>query len=69
MPKAKIRHIAISTDDPRKTADWYKAVFGLEEVGDNGRDGIGQTLGQKWRRAAVLADEIGEQIAERGQYA
>jgi catechol 2,3-dioxygenase-like lactoylglutathione lyase family enzyme len=40
MPRAKIRHIAISTEDPRKTADWYKAVFGLEEVGDNGRDGI-----------------------------
>ena len=30
---AKIRHIAISTEDPEKTAAWYKEVFGLEEVG------------------------------------
>src|SRR5215211_7978979 len=33
MPRAKIRHIAISTDDPERTAAWYKEVFGLEEVG------------------------------------
>lgn len=30
---AKIRHIAISTEDPEKTAAWYKEVFGLQEVG------------------------------------
>ena len=30
---AKIRHIAISTEDPDKTAAWYKEVFGLVEVG------------------------------------
>jgi catechol 2,3-dioxygenase-like lactoylglutathione lyase family enzyme len=30
---AKIRHIAISTEDPEKTAAWYKEVFGLVEVG------------------------------------
>jgi lactoylglutathione lyase len=40
MPKAKIRHIAISTENPRATADWYIEVFGLKEVGSNGRDGI-----------------------------
>jgi catechol 2,3-dioxygenase-like lactoylglutathione lyase family enzyme len=40
MPRAKIRHVAISTEDPRKTADWYIKVFGLEEVGTNGREGI-----------------------------
>lgn len=40
MPKAKIRHVAISTENPRQTAEWYKEVFGLEEVGTNGRDGI-----------------------------
>jgi lactoylglutathione lyase len=33
MPRAKIRHIAISTDDPERTAAWYKEIFGLEEVG------------------------------------
>ncbi|HEY7496846.1 MAG TPA: VOC family protein [Candidatus Tectomicrobia bacterium] len=30
---AKIKHIAIRTPDPEKTATFYKEVFGLEEVG------------------------------------
>jgi catechol 2,3-dioxygenase-like lactoylglutathione lyase family enzyme len=29
---AKIKHIAIRTPDPEKTAAFYKQVFGLEEV-------------------------------------
>jgi len=29
----KIRHIAISTENPEETAAWYRDVFGLEEVG------------------------------------
>jgi len=33
VPTAKIRHIAISTEDPEKTAAWYVAAFGLKEVG------------------------------------
>jgi catechol 2,3-dioxygenase-like lactoylglutathione lyase family enzyme len=30
---AKIKHIAIRTPNPEKTAAFYKEVFGLEEVG------------------------------------
>ena len=30
---AKIKHIAIATQDPDKTARFYKEVFGLQEVG------------------------------------
>ena len=30
---ARIRHIAISSQDPEKTAGFYKEVFGLKEVG------------------------------------
>jgi catechol 2,3-dioxygenase-like lactoylglutathione lyase family enzyme len=30
---AKIKHIAIRTPDPEKTAAFYKEVFGLQEVG------------------------------------
>ena len=30
---AKIKHIAIATQDPDKTASFYKEVFDLEEVG------------------------------------
>lgn len=33
---AKIKHIAIRTPDPEKTAAFYKEVFGLEEVGKAG---------------------------------
>jgi len=31
--KNKLRHIAIATKDPEKTAAFYKEVFGFEEVG------------------------------------
>jgi catechol 2,3-dioxygenase-like lactoylglutathione lyase family enzyme len=30
---AKIKHIAIATQDPAKTARFYRDVFGLQEVG------------------------------------
>ncbi len=30
---ARIKHIALSTQDPDKTAKFYKSVLGLEEVG------------------------------------
>jgi catechol 2,3-dioxygenase-like lactoylglutathione lyase family enzyme len=41
---ARIRHIAISTDDPAKTAEFYKQHFGLTELyrrpGDSGEKGV-----------------------------
>jgi len=41
---ARIKHIALSTDDPAKTADFYKRVFGLTELrrvpADTGADGV-----------------------------
>ena len=30
---AKLRHIAISAEDPEAVAGWYREAFGLEEVG------------------------------------
>ena len=36
---AKLRHIAIRTPDPEQTAAWYKAAFGLAEVG-RARNGV-----------------------------
>ena len=36
---AKIKHIAIRTPDPEKTAAFYKKVFDLEEVGQ-ARSGV-----------------------------
>jgi catechol 2,3-dioxygenase-like lactoylglutathione lyase family enzyme len=33
VAKLKIRHVAISTENPEQTAAWYREMFGLEEVG------------------------------------
>jgi catechol 2,3-dioxygenase-like lactoylglutathione lyase family enzyme len=40
MPKAKIRHVAISTENPEEVAAWYKDIFGLEEVGRSPSGGV-----------------------------
>lgn len=41
---ARIRHIALATDDPAKTAEFYKQHFGLTELyrrpGDSGEKGV-----------------------------
>jgi catechol 2,3-dioxygenase-like lactoylglutathione lyase family enzyme len=41
---ARIKHIALSTDDPAKTAEFYKSVFGLTELrrtpADTGAEGV-----------------------------
>jgi catechol 2,3-dioxygenase-like lactoylglutathione lyase family enzyme len=41
---ARIKHIALSTDDPAKTAEFYKQVFGLTELrrrpADTGAEGV-----------------------------
>src|SRR5271155_4090053 len=41
---ARIRHIALVTDDPAKTAEFYKEQFGLTELyrrpRDTGEDGV-----------------------------
>ena len=41
---ARIRHIALSTDDPLKTAEFYKKYFGLTELfrkpADTGEHGV-----------------------------
>jgi catechol 2,3-dioxygenase-like lactoylglutathione lyase family enzyme len=40
MARAKLRHVAISTEDPAKTAAWYQELFGLVEVGRTPTGGI-----------------------------
>ena len=41
---ARIKHIALSTDNPAKTAEFYMKVFGLQELrrrpADTGADGV-----------------------------
>jgi catechol 2,3-dioxygenase-like lactoylglutathione lyase family enzyme len=48
---AKIKHIAIRTPDPEKTAAFYKEVFGLEEVG---RARAGYYLSDGYINLAIL---------------
>jgi methylmalonyl-CoA/ethylmalonyl-CoA epimerase len=31
---AKLRHIAIATNDPKATAEFYKQAFGFEQIGE-----------------------------------
>jgi len=38
MAKAKIRHIALATKDPEKTAAFYKEAFGFREIARTGPD-------------------------------
>ena len=48
---ARIKHIAIRTPDPDKTAAFYKKVFGLEEVG---QAGAGVYLSDGYINLAIL---------------
>jgi lactoylglutathione lyase len=48
---ARIKHIAIRTPDPEKTAAFYKEVFGLEEVG---KAGAGVYLSDGYINLAIL---------------
>ena len=48
---AKIKHIAIRTPDPDKTAAFYKSVFELEEVG---KAGTGVYLSDGYINLAIL---------------
>ena len=48
---AKIKHIAIRTPDPEKTAAFYKSVFELEEVG---KAGSGVYLSDGYINLAIL---------------
>jgi catechol 2,3-dioxygenase-like lactoylglutathione lyase family enzyme len=41
---ARVKHIALHTEDPAKTAEFYKEVFGLQELNrkpdDSGSEGV-----------------------------
>ena len=46
---SRIKHIALHTEDPAATAEWYKTVFGLDELrrtpADTGEEGVWLTDG------------------------
>ena len=45
----RIKHIALQTENPAETAEWYKNVFGLDELrrspADTGEEGVWLTDG------------------------
>ena len=56
---ARIKHIALQTENPAETAEWYKTVFGLDELrrspADTGADGVWLTDGVP---PAYLAEDL-----------
>lgn len=66
---ARIKHIAIRTPDPAKTAAFYKEVFGLEEVG---LARSGYYLSDGYINLAILqanADSTGDSPRDEAGYA
>ena len=64
---AKIKHIAVATQDPEKTANFYKEVFDLQEVGrvssDNAEgfylsDGNINLAILKFKNEAIVGDKF-----------
>ena len=51
---ARIRHIALHTPDPAKTADFYKEVFGLQELNRTPRD-LGEEI--VWNSSTVVLSD------------
>src|SRR2546428_13051366 len=65
---ARIKHVALSTDDPVKTAEFYKEVFGLTELRreptDTGAHGV--WLSDGYIYFAILKYGGGENPPPRG---
>src|SRR6266567_1944015 len=63
---AKLRHIAIATNDPKATAEFYKKAFGFEQVGETSPESklaTGYFLSDGTLNIAVLkfkTDQIGK---------
>ena len=51
---AKLKHIAIATQDPEETANFYREVFGLKLVGKVDSDNAGWAGGSRGRWSMYL---------------
>ncbi|MCH8311151.1 MAG: VOC family protein [Chloroflexi bacterium] len=64
---AKIKHIALATQDPEKTANFFKEVFGLQEVGKvDGPNAVGYYLSDGNINLAILNFKNPVVAGERG---
>ena len=59
MPRPRIRHIAINVQNQEKEAEYYKAVFGMEEK-MRGEDQVrehlkqGMSVTEAWNRFRIM---------------
>ena len=65
---ARIKHIALHTEDPVKTADFYKEVFGLQELHrkpiDTGEEGVWLSDGYIYFAILKLGSEDAPNLGE-----
>ena len=68
---ARIKHIALHTDDPVKTADFYKNVFGLQELHrkpiDTGEEGVWLSDGYIYFAILKVGSEDAPNLGEIGR--
>ena len=64
----RIKHIALHTEDPAATAEWYKTVFGLDELrrtpNDTGADGVWLTDGYIYFAILRMGSEDAPNLGE-----
>ena len=65
---ARIKHIALHTEDPSKTAEFYKEVFGLDELRreprDTGAEGVWLTDGYIYFAILKMGSEDAPNLGE-----
>lgn len=63
----RIKHIALHTEDPAATAEWYKTVFGLDELRrspDDGAEGVWLTDGYIYFAILKIGSEDAPNLGE-----
>ncbi len=64
----RIKHIALQTENPAETAEWYKSVFGLEELrrtpAETGEEGVWLTDGYIYFAILKMGSEDAPNLGE-----
>ena len=64
----RIKHIALHTEDPAATAEWYKTVFGLDELrrtpAETGEEGVWLTDGYIYFAILKIGSEDAPNLGE-----
>ena len=64
----RIKHIALQTENPAETAEWYKTVFGLDELrrspADTGEEGVWLTDGYIYFAILKMGSEDAPNLGE-----